>query len=101
MRGTLAPSCNRGVIPIAASTTGKLISLTPAFCHRTVEIPTQIAPGAIRFALSIQANGVDVDAEVEMLVGPASATSLGGLTVPWPPPFPPPFPFPWSCPLLP
>ena len=58
IRGTLAPICSRGVMPTAASMTGKLTSLNPAFCQRTVETPIQTAPGATRLALSIQANGV-------------------------------------------
>src|SRR6185369_2767465 len=92
---------------------------TPAFCHRTIEIPTQMSPGAIRFALSIHANGVDGEAEVERFAGAANVTSLGGVTPPRPAPFPPAFdvfpelpvtsgtllplffPFPWGSELLP
>src|SRR4029453_19682654 len=92
IRGTLAPICSRGVMPTAASITGKLVSLTPRFCHRTVESPIQTAPGATRLALSIQANGVEVEIAPEMLVGAANATSLGGVAEdPLPPPFPPRF----------
>src|SRR5204862_2316260 len=73
-RGTLAPSCTRGVRPSDPSKAGTTVSLAPLPCHCAIDTPSHTVPGAIKLASSIHANGA-------VAVGAPPATAAGRLVL--------------------
>ena len=71
--------------------TGTIVSPVPDPCHRTIEMPSHTAPGAITLASSIHAKGEAVAVSPPPAVGVGNALVLGGGAGV----------FPWLFPLLP